>query len=239
MPRFELQITGFKCNGDFMSHGAGRRTSKPISMDARELMSRAERDQESFYNWSLTSRNGRLVVCDDAVQQARSPSLMMTVNWPKTVNARVTGLLWVTNSKWNMLARPIQLTGEPKRAGGWLWRFTCPNSHRLVQTLFLDKAAERFVSREAVGRPRRRNNSARIVRHFMTLMDLGNLAGGIDDNFSPIARPEHMSQEIFEALKDAMASQFICLHLAVCNMPEPSFGDDGSIIIPTPSRHRA
>lgn len=222
-----------------MPHDAAHRISKPLSMDARELMSRAQRDQESVYNWSLASRNGRLVVCDDAVQRARSTSLLITVNWPKTFNARVTGVLWVTNSKWNMLAHPIQLTGEPKRAGGWLWRFTCPNSHRLVQTLYLDKESEQFVSREAVGRPRRRANSARIVRHFMTLMDLGNLAGGIDGNFSPIAKPEHMSQEIFEALENAMASQFICLHLAVCNMPDPSFGDDGnSIIIPAPSKRR-
>lgn len=142
-----------------MPHDAAHRISKPLSMDARELMSRAQRDQESVYNWSLASRNGRLVVCDDAVQRARSTSLLITVNWPKTFNARVTGVLWVTNSKWNMLAHPIQLTGEPKRAGGWLWRFTCPNSHRLVQTLYLDKESEQFVSRErlvarAVGRIR-------------------------------------------------------------------------------------
>jgi hypothetical protein len=222
-----------------MSHDAAHRTSKPLSMDARELMSRAERDQESVYNWSLTNRNGRLVVCDDAVQRARSTSLLITVNWPKTSNASVTGVLWVTNSTWNMLAHPIPLIGEPKRAGGCLWRFTCPNSHRLVQTLYLDREAEQFVSREAVGRPRRQASSARIVRHVKALMDLENLAGGIDNNLSPIAKPKHMSQEIFETLEHVLASQFVCLHLAVCNMPEPSFGDDGnSIIIPSPSKRR-
>lgn len=222
-----------------MSHGAAHRTSKPVSMDARALMSRAERDQESVYNWSLTNRNSRLVVCDDAAQRARSTSLMVTVNWPKTSNACVTGVLWVTNSKWNMLAHPIPLTGEPKRAGGWLWRLTCPNSHRHVQTLYLDKKAEQFVSRETVGRPRRQVSSARIVRHVKALMDLENLVGGIDGNLSPIAKPEHMSQEIFEALEHALASQFVCLHLAVCGMPEPSFGDDGnSIIIPSPSKRQ-
>lgn len=222
-----------------MSHDAAHRTSKPLSMDARELMSRAERDQESVYNWSLASRNGRLVACDDAVQRARSTSLMITVNWPKTFNAQVTGVLWVTNSTWNMLAHPIPLTGEPKRAGGWLWRLTCPNSHRLVQTLYLDREAEQFVSRETVGRPRRQASSARIVRHVKAFMDLENLVGGIDNNLSPIAKPEHMSQEIFETLEHVLASQFVCLHLAVCDMPEPSFGDDGSIIIPTPSRRRS
>ena len=222
-----------------MAHDAARGIRLGLSLDARELMSRAEREPEEIYNWSFLVRNNRLIICSDDAKSTRSTKLMITVNWPETSDLRVTGVAWVTNPKWNMISHPIPLSGEPKHAGGWIWRFSCPHSNKLVQTLHFDPENGLFVSREAIGRSQRRDNTARIVRHFTTLMELGNLAGGIDGFFSPAAKPKYMSQDMFEALEEAMTLQFIRMHLAVCGVPEPNFGDNGSITIPTPPKRRS
>lgn len=213
---------------DDTSNGAFER----LSLDARELMSFAEQEPKRSFVCSLIKRNGRLVVCQDAPQRTKPATVMFNVNWPESPQASVTGVLWITNVEWNMFFYPIPVTGEPKHSGGWLWRFVCPNNRSRVQTLYLDSEATQFTSREAIGSPKRPENSARTLRHLMELSELGVLAGGLDSNFKPIKKPAHIDAWLFEALEDAISFEFLRWRCAAYDMPQPKFGKDGSVVIP-------
>lgn len=213
---------------DDMSHGVLER----LSLDARELMSCAEQEPKRSFVCSLIHRNGRLVACQDAPQGTKLATVMFSVNWPESSQTSVTGVLWITNLEWDMFFYPIPLTGDPKRAGGWLWRFLCPSTRSRVQTLHLDKAANRFISREAIGSPKRPENPARVHRHLMELTELGVLAGGLDSNFAPIKKPTHIEDWLFEALEYGISLEFLRWRCATYGMPQPTFGNDGSVVIP-------
>jgi hypothetical protein len=80
------------------------------------------------------------------------------MSWPAKISDCARGLVWIDHEHLKQVGQILILTGEPTKAGGWIWKFTCPLSKRQVQVLYLDVARERFVSRYAIERklrPRR------------------------------------------------------------------------------------
>lgn len=213
-----------------MSDASGKgRIGRPLKLDARELLSYVSAlGEDRLCNLSYVIRDGRLRF-RDLEATPRKAFITVNINWPAAGERVATGFIWISDEKWDLHRLVIPFTGKLTRAGIWMWRLICPVTKKPVQRLYLDRDAEFFVSREALGR-RPRTNPARIARIISQLGEASDPVGGICDDWS-LQKPPHMSDVIFSLVEKAFEIQFYRLHFALSALPEPCFNTDGSMYL--------
>ena len=95
-----------------------------------------------------------IVLCGDLREDPdRAVSAYITVKWPTRAGDPASGDVLVGYAWGDQpTAQTVTLTGTPAKVGGWLWRFTCPETEQQVQAVYLAPGGDSFVSRQG-GRP--------------------------------------------------------------------------------------
>ncbi len=143
--------------------------SKEVRLDARAVMDEvAECEPQKTYLLSFRLVGDRIAPSNLAPKSIKQGTLLIEMTWPTKSSGCARGLVWIDHDHLKRVGQILILTGEPTKAGGWIWKFTCPLSRRQVQVLYLDLGSERFVSRHAIEKklPERRPRTRRLWRNW-------------------------------------------------------------------------
>ena len=192
------------------------------SIDARRVMAEALKSgrregYDSLLDWP-----------DPVCQEPGAflhPTLSIDLQWPEAAADPVIGTVRIRypGADGQVIEQSIKLTGTPARVGGWQWQFTCPDTERLVRTLYLAPEGTRFQSREATelksrrlsGLERHQRSYYRLVRQLQTTQ------------WSPvIPKPAGMAEQTYDRLCDQLERAHSRLLCAALGQTEPDLGDD-------------
>ena len=193
-----------------------------FGLDTWVLMDNALRlGKRSDYEWSFKLAKGSIILCKANQKSTRAGKLLLSLNWPIKDQNFPTGFVTVSHPNWETLPRYVLLVGIPNKDGGFLWRFLCPITRRLVQVVYFDEKSQLFVSPAALGRGQRKSDIRRIVRNLGHLLKLEHKYGDLQE------KPAGMSDLEFRMLKEAAESLDFDFLLAASGVPEPILNDDG------------
>ena len=151
-----------------------RAGSKKVRLDARDVMDLiGESEPRKTYGLSFRLVGDKIVPSKLAPKSIFQGTFLLEMRWPTRSSDCARGLVWIEHDHLKRVGQILIVTGEPTKAGGWVWKFTCPLSKRQVQVLYLDLASERFVSRHAIEKklPQRRPRTRRLWRNWMKACD--------------------------------------------------------------------
>jgi len=177
--------------------------------------------KRSCYEWAFKPDKGSIILCKPSKKIPGAGKLRLSLNWPINDQIPPTGFVTVSHPRWETLARFVLLIGIPNKDGGFLWRFLCPITRRLVQVVYFDEKSQLFVSRAAFGRGQRKSDFRRIVRNLSDLLKLEHKYGDLQE------KPAGMSDIHFHMLKEGGESLEYDFLLAASGVPEPILNDDG------------
>lgn len=197
-----------------------------FKLDARELMSYVLASSNNSLSYVIRDRH---LCFRDLKGTPQKAIITVDTNWPVAGERIATGFIWICDRKLDIHYRVIPFMGSLTRAGIWMWRLICPVTKKPSQILYLDRATNFFVSRDALGR-RPRTNPARIASIILKMTEAIDLVGGNCDHWS-LQKPPHISDLEFSLVQEAFDIQFYRLHFAVSGLAEPRFNADGSMYL--------
>jgi hypothetical protein len=197
-----------------------------LKLDARALMAVAmQTGRQGSYGVRLSRPTGYIMCGDLRENPDRVVSAYITVKWPTRAGNPASGdvLVGYCLGGDQPAAQTVTLTGTPAQVGGWLWRFTCPETEQQVQAVYLAPGGGSFVSREAAGLKDRRTTPAdRYQRRCLKLMHKLKA-----DHLGPgIGKPPGMSDRTFDKLDWQLTKAHTRYLHAVLGKPAPDFPDE-------------
>src|SRR6266850_4918715 len=168
-----------------------------LYLDTWMLMANAlRRGKRAIYSWSYEIKNGSIVLCKGSKKSPRAGRIKLTMNWALKGQNSPAGVLTIAHPSWQTLPRVVLLAGIPNKDGGWLWRFLCPITRKLVQVVYFDEDSQLLVSRAALGRKQRKSDFRRIGRDLTGILTLQHKYGDLSE------KPTRMSDFAFGILKE-------------------------------------
>ena len=197
-----------------------------LKLDARALMAVAmQTGRQGTYEVRLSYPTGHVLCGDLREDPDRAVSAYITVKWPTRAGDPASGDVLVGYRLWGdqPTAQTVTPTGTPAKVGGWLWRFTCPETEQQVQAVYLAPGGDSFVSRKAAGLKSRRTTPAdRYLRRCFKLMHKLKT-----DHPGPgIGKPPGMSNRTFDKLDWQLTKEHTRYLSAMLGKPAPDFPDE-------------
>jgi hypothetical protein len=206
-----------------------------FSLDTWVLMDSALRlGKRTIYDWSFVLDKCSISHCKPNKRPPEAGMIRLCLDWPRKHQAPANGFAVVSHPNWKTLPRIVLLVGIPNIDGGWVWRFLCPITRKLVQVVFYDEESQLFVSPAARGRRQRRSDVRRFLRHIgHALEQLEHKYGDLEQ------KPAGMSDGTFSLLKEVADSHHVDFHLSASGVPEAILNDTGSFDVVAMSKQHA
>lgn len=204
-------------------------------LDVRELMAKAIRHgQLDHYQATVPLNESKLVFPGVIDKASRKVSASIVVSWQADPEAEIPGRMLVCYPAWDgrIAEQVLRLKGTPAKIGGWRWRLTCPDTGDQVQSVYLVRGGDRFVSRKAA-QLKTRPLRTRAERHWRRCEKL--MAKLKTTHTGPgITKPKGMTERKYLALCYELTCEDLRFWCAVLKRPPPAIlGDE-----PLPIRKR-
>jgi hypothetical protein len=210
-------------------------SDEATKLDVRKLMAKAIGHARSDNYKATFEINESKEIFTGVIDKApRTVSVAIAVCWPADPAQQVRGRMLVRYPAWDGRIADQMLTfeGVPAKIGGWRWRLTCPDTGDQVQSLYLVRGGDRFVSRKAAQlktRPLRTREDRHWRRCEKLMAKLKTTHPG-----PGITKPRGMTERRFQALTLELTCEHLRFLHAVLKRPPPAIlGDE-----PLPARKR-
>jgi hypothetical protein len=214
-----------------------RYADEASKLDARELMAKAiKHGRLDRYEAAFLLNEGTLIFDGVVDKRPRKVSVSIDVCWPTDPAAEVRGRMLVCYPAWDgrIAEQVLSLQGTPAKIGGWRWRMTCPDTDEQVQSLYLVRGGDRFVSRKAAQlktRPLRTREDRHWRRCEKLMAKLKTTHPG-----PGITKPAGMTERKFQALTLDLTCEHLRFLHAVLKRPPPAILGDEPLPKPKPRR---